>query len=562
MFLLSQKSEKLFCLKSPSEKIRFLLQDFFQDSFFYVLGQEKNEILFHLAVLRSFLDYAKNHNLLLLIEKGLQDKIDSNTLMTINQEFNLRPYNYQTVPYKHQIEAYNFFDSLKFGALFDEMGLGKTKVFIDLCSNWLKEDQITNILVICPKALIYTWQKEIQKHSNITSIATIQGNKIDRQELLKENQIFNIINYELLLRDFDWLKKQAFSVIILDEAHKIKNPKAKVTKCIHKLQTDFRFIMTGTPICNKIEDLWSLLFFIRPTIFKNQSKFLNSFCNFETKEFYVKSKNKQKPGRKYKVRVVKSYKNLDILKTYLSSISLRRLKEDCLDLPQKIYQNIYLDLLPEQQQYYNDYRDSLRSSLINTDSNEITLQNQLTKIIRLRQITSSLITISDQDISVKYLALDELLSEILYDDSLNTKVVIWSHFIKTLLALNSRYEQYKPILYYGATKNKKQAENDFLSKPAHKLFIANPQVAGLGLNLIAAQIAIYVDKSFSYMLWSQSQDRIHRIGISKSPQIISLIARNTIDEHLENILQQKQSLTDYMIDNKLKPKSFLLKLLS
>ena len=557
MILLSQKSEKLFCLKSQSKDIQSLLRDFFQDSFFYVYNIKENSIIFHLALLESFLNYAKKENLNLLIEAELKEALELNQVFSglDYKKKNLSPYIWLTKPYTHQIIAHNFFNTRNFGGLFDEMGLGKTKIFIDLCVNWLKEKKIENVLIVCPKALVYTWQKEIQKHSKIKSVSLIQGGKKERKAAIKAKKKFYVVNYELLRQDFTLFKDRKFSVIILDEAHKIKNPKAKITKCIHKLKSDYRFVMTGTPICNRFEDLWSLLCFIRPQLFKNQRKFLSSFCVFTPKDFYVKAKK-----RSYKVNVVTSYKNLDVLKSYLETISLRRLKTECLDLPLKIYQDIYVDLLPEQQKYYDNYRDELYNLIIELDPKKVTMQNQLVKFLRLRQITSSLINICNEDLSAKYLALDELLSDILYDDD-NAKVIIWSHFVKTLLSLNKRYAKYHPILYYGGSKNRERLEEDFLTKPKHKLFIANPQVAGLGLNLTVAQTAIYVDKSFSYMLWTQSQDRIHRIGISKSPQIISLIAKNTIDEHLEKILSHKQSLTDYMIDKKIDAKNFMLGLL-
>lgn len=444
----------------------------------------------------------------------------------------------KTRPFPHQLEAIEFMKGEKNIPLFDEQGLGKSKIVIDtLCSD-IENNIIDSALIICKKTLLDTWKKEISKHSHLTS-AILGGSVRRRGRSFMQLSHFYIINYETFIPELEriemflGLKKFA---IVLDESHKIKNPEAKTTRAILKIRNLAvkRIIITGTPIANRPEDLWSQFYFLDDGMTLGVS-----FKDFKD-QFKVELKGKN----------LKDYEeNLSLLKNRIDKISIRRTK-DVLELPEKCFFDIFVELTDRQRQIYDLLKIQLFLEIKDTDGKLILEQidNYLVKLLRLTQIASnpSLFDDSYHETPAKFLKLDELIHEIV---ERNEKVIIWTSFRKNIRTLRNRYKQYGSLMLFGEIpmNDRNDIVEKFVSDDSFKVLIANPSAAKEGLTLTSANNAIYLDRSFKLDDYLQSQDRIHRISQEKKCNIFKLIAINTIDEYTEDILEKKHLIAKFTL---------------
>lgn len=541
MFSLKEETSQTF---SISSKDFSLLLPFLEQQYFWY--QKKDKIILPYFLLLDLLKFLENSDLFkyTYISKDV-NFFYFDRVAQLKYTMNFIDYSdiAKTKPYTHQISAYAFLRYIKSGFLFDEMGLGKTKVIIDICDNYcFKSLSNCKVLIVCPKALIYNWAKELQCHSN-SSFVILSGSKETRKDLFqKTNVVFYISSYDTLKNDLELVCTRKWDILVLDEAHKINNRSTARFKAIRNLHAKFKFALTGTPISNKPEDFWALLSIIFPEFAHLYRNFINFFCITEKRKFWVPTKR-----RTYTTNIVVSYKNLDILQRFLDFYSVRRRLRDCLNLPSMVFSTVVVDLLEEQRNLYNKYSSAI--ILRKTDSMFV-IKNVLSQLVKLHQIASNLCNLQDNvDISAKSLVLDELLEEILSDET--AKVIIWSIFVPTLLALKHRYAKYGAELLYGgitSAAERMKIVKAFQHDPSIRLLIANPAVGGEGFSLTAASTIIYYDKSFSYVNYKQSLHRALRIGTTRNVNVISLVARQTVDEKIEAALNVKKSLSDFLID--------------
>jgi len=433
----------------------------------------------------------------------------------------------------HQRVGTRFLRSKKAAALFDEQGLGKSKQLIDAISEDIAADVLDAALIVCPNTLKTTWGEEIEKYSDLRYAVFGAGKKARRETFRSLKAAFYIINYEAVSAEMPSLRallRFKRVALVLDESHRIKTPEAKVTRAVLALRSEAvkRYIMTGTPVANKPEDLWSQLFFL-----DDGERLGASFEVF---------KRRYGPG-------AAGYRSLDEVRGHLADISLRREKHGTIQLPAKAVTRIAVSLKGRQLSMYERMRTDLALWVRSLTGEEVRAQAEsiLTRLVRLAQIASNpcLLDASYRETPAKFAALDELVPE--FADETAGKAIIWTSFVPNIRQLVDRYLVHRPVCLYGEmdSESRDRAVRAFKSDPAVRLMIANPAAAREGLTLTEARTAIYVDRTFNLVDFLQSQDRIHRLSQQHSCRIVLLIAQDTVDEFVDYSLAQKHRLARY-----------------
>lgn len=433
----------------------------------------------------------------------------------------------------HQIEAISYINSHQEVALFDEQGLGKTKIVIDsLCSS-MKNGEIEGVLVVCPMSLIYNWEQEVQKHSFLIPVV-LKGTDREKRYKFMTGANFYITNYEAIVVETNRIKRFCKSrkvAIVLDESARIKDPATKTAQALFQLRalSTKRIIITGTPVANKPIDLWSQFYFL------DGGELFNDDFNESKTKF-----NERHPLYN---------DNLAELKTIISGHSLRRCKDNVLELPDKRFINVYVHLKGKQLKLYNKLREELKIEVQDMDGNAFidASENILKKLLRLTQIASNPLLIDKgyNETPSKFLMLDDLLKDVV---ARKEKAIIWTGFVENIIILKNRFKQYKPLIIHGDIPVKERAEavKVFQESENNMIMIANPSAAREGLTLTKANNAIYVDRNFNLVDYLQSQDRIHRISQTKECNIFKILAKDTIDEYIDRVIDVKKEIAGYV----------------
>lgn len=437
------------------------------------------------------------------------------------------------LPLPHQAEAIQYLLDNDNAALFDEQGLGKTKIVIDALSLAMKKSLIDGVLVIAPLSLVFNWEQEINKHSHLIPIV-LRGTRHEKRYKILTGANFYIVNYEAVVSEIDRITRFCRSrdfAIVLDEAARIKDPDTQTAKALFSIApfARKRVILTGTPVANKPFDVWGQFYFL------DNGKLLgDNFEKFKS-EYDEKSSN-------YPIK-------LDGLKEKIAKNSIRRIKSDVLELPDKVYENVYVELGGEQFAMYEKLREELQIEI--KDINGATIideaDNILKKLLRLTQLASNpaLVDSSYKEDPVKFPVLRTLIGKIV---SSGDKVIIWSCFVENIIQLKVMFKEYGSLTIYGETPIPERARTveKFQSDDRNMVLIANPSAAREGLTLTRANHAIYLDRNFNLVDYLQSQDRIHRISQTKQCVIYKLIARNTVDEYIDRIIEMKADIAKFV----------------
>jgi SNF2 family DNA or RNA helicase len=459
---------------------------------------------------------------------------------------------YKTKPLQHQEQATERFVNEPYGALFCEMGTGKTKIILDVFQNAKKP---VSVLVIAPNGLHHNWAKnEIPKHADKADVYCWNGpptSKKKQQELtrfynLESYNKYFLINVEALRTKSGFDYANAFLIgshgterhIVVDESTCIKNPKAQQTKAVMKLakQAERKWILNGTPITQGPLDLFS------------QCKFLaNDALPYPTmtsfKHAYAVETTMTMGNRSF--RKIVGYQNLDKLTKSLEPFSLRLEKKDCLDLPEKTFNQVYVELTPEQERVYKQIKNDCISLLENGDL--ITTTMALTKIVKLHQILTGFV-ITDSDLAVdlknnRIAALEQICE-------VAKPVVVFCAYKHNVEQIQKELGKSLNIVTYtgnDATTNRNQAVEDFQDGKAD-VFLAT-SAAAKGLTLTRASTMVYYSNNYSLETRLQSQDRIHRIGQDNKCTYIDLVVPNTIDEAILKRLEEKKELSNEVLDD-------------
>ena len=365
------------------------------------------------------------------------------------------------------------------------------------------------------------WYNQVDKVKPLITIA--DGSKKERKAKLAQNNKFTIINYAML-RDSDYGKlfNKKWDLVVADEAHKLKNRKTQQTQGFQKLTSKRMALLTGSPLLNSPEEIWSLLNILFPSRFGSYWQFVEDFCQTEYNPFA------QTP----KIIGVKNKRELHFL---VNPLMINRKKEDVLaDLPDKRYQTIKLKMDDKQEKIYRDLEENMFADL---GEDLLLTSTGLEQLLRLKQIALSPQLLDADQVGVKIKTIKELLNDT------DKKVVIFSRFASFIELLAEKLNhKFVKITGEVDAQDRRRYEKQFQDDPQIKVFLGTIGSAGEGLNLQSASIMIFADKAWSPKVNEQCEDRVHRPGQTDSPLIISLICKNTVDEDLELTLKNKNKV--------------------
>lgn len=439
--------------------------------------------------------------------------------------------------YPHQVEGVSFLARRQNWLLADEMGLGKTLIALIVAAQDA-DRKSTRICVVATASLKYNWVAEIEQFTTFRYLVLEGAPNKRAKQLASFDADILIINYEQIKAHLDELNAMDFNIVIFDEAHYIKNATSKRTKFALKLLADRYFLVTGSPLLNRVNELWTLLHRIDPPAFPSYWRFRNRYC------IYGGWQGKELIG----------VKNQKELHGALANYMLRRKKADVLDLPEKQIIQVPVDLLPRQRRAYDEVWKEMRLTMPG-DPDPMEIENALTRFLRLKQICSTTANLGLVDDSSKLDRLVEMVDEIVKEAG--ESVVIFTQFRGTLAAVTERLvrRDVSAVEISGSTPPHERVP--IVQAWAERTAAGNPgalvcmlQVAGVGLNMTAASKCIMVDKLFVPKLNEQAHDRLYRIGtdLTKPVQIFELFARKTIEQRIEAILRSKTALFDELIE--------------
>jgi len=438
-----------------------------------------------------------------------------------NLDLNLRPY---------QIEGFHFLAYLatnRFGGILaDDMGLGKTVQSLTWLL-WLRDQTPDNplpSLVVCPKSVLDVWGDEVEKASPSMRVQVLRNrNELDLERLGNDVDLL-VINYSQLRNCADQFKTVQWLGIILDEGQQIKNPDSKAAKSARALEGKNRLVLTGTPIENRLLDVWSLMAFAMPGILGDRKYF---------REHFDRRKDSQSQNR---------------LTARLRPFLLRRTKgEVALDLPPKIEEDVFSEMEDVQQELYQNELERIQKVLLGIENEEGLRQNSfviLQGLMRLRQICCHPGLLDSKHVaepSAKRNALFYLLDQ-LHDEG--HKVLVFSQFVSMLDIIRDELEERdRPVSYLtGQTKNRHEVISDFQESKDPQTFLLSLKAGGSGLNLTSASYVVLYDPWWNPAVENQAIDRCHRIGQESKVNAYRLLVRDSVEEKIRILQQQKSAM--------------------
>jgi SNF2 family DNA or RNA helicase len=420
------------------------------------------------------------------------------------------------------------------GILADDMGLGKTLQTLTWLA-WLKEQNKKNpqpALVICPASVLHNWQREAERFTPGMKVLVLESGAA-RHNLRKQIPQHDLIvtNYALLRRDLEEFQKFAFRAIILDEAQFIKNPGAQVTQSVKQLKCENKIALTGTPLENRMLDLWSIVDFVQPGYLGSQEHFIETYD--------------PKGGDDGTRRIARKH-----LSAKLRPLLLRRLKKHVAkDLPDRIEQRRDCPLGDEQRKLYlaelRRSREQIQQAVSEQGLNKSKM-HVLAALTRLRQICCHPSLVGSDTASGKTETLFELLDSLMAEGQ---KVLVFSQFVQMLQILEKECHARNIATHMltGQTKDRQQVVNDFQKDTGASVFLLSLRAAGTGLNLTNASYVVLYDPWWNPAVEAQAIDRSHRIGQTQTVNAYRLIAPGTVEEKIWELQQGKaQTIADVL----------------
>jgi len=446
-----------------------------------------------------------------------------------------------------------------------EMGTGKSKVLVDNIAMLYDRGAIRGALIVAPKGVYKNWDQiefpvHMPEHVEYTKVlweANLTKKKQFELDTLfdgKDNLKILIMNVEAFSTekglDFAHSFLNIFlgrALIGIDESTTIKNPTAKRTKNILKIGNlaKYRRILTGSPVTKSPLDLYSQCEFLDPFHLGH-----SSYYSFRARYAHMLDRNFG--GRR--VQIVGSYRRLDELALKLEKFSYRVLKEDCLDLPPKIYMKRLVELTTEQKKVYEQMK---KMALAMLDDKVMSTVNVMTQLMRLHQVTCGHFKADDETIThLKNNRLDELISLL---DEVEGKVIIWANYVEDIKriveTLKKTYGEDSTVEYHGSVDSTLRQDNIALFQEKNsptRYFVGNAQTGGYGITLTAANTVVYYSNNYDLEKRLQSEDRAHRIGQTGSVTYVDLIAEGTIDEKIVKSLRSKINIANEIMGEDLK----------
>ncbi len=420
------------------------------------------------------------------------------------------------------------------GILADDMGLGKTvQVIAFLQSQFEMREGLT--MIVTPASLVYNWKSELERFAPSIDVKMVVGSAEERCTMINHIGDSGIVitSYDLLKRDIHEYVEKVFDTLIIDEAQYIKNSNTQATKAVKKLKAQFKLALTGTPIENRLSELWSIFDFIMPGFLYSAKKFREEFENAIVKNNDVE--------------------RMQILTKMVAPFILRRKKKDVLkDLPDKVEESRVVVLGEEQKKIYEAYQKRLQMTIASkseADFNTSKIQI-LAELTKLRQICCDpgLFLDNYKDESAKLEMCMQLVCNAVDGGH---KILLFSQFTTMLELIQTRLRKEKISFYTitgSVTKEKRsQLVKDF-NHDDTSVFCISLKAGGTGLNLTSADIVIHYDPWWNVAVTDQATDRAHRIGQKQIVTVYKLVAKDTIEEKIMSLQEKKRELADQLLD--------------
>ena len=451
------------------------------------------------------------------------------------------PEELEAVLREYQKTGFLWIKTLKYngfgGILADDMGLGKTlQVISFLLSEYADgiEEEKRHTLIVTPASLIYNWKNEFETFAPILPVRVVAGTAKEREKIIKEISKHDILitSYDLLKRDLEHYQDLNFHYQVIDEAQFIKNQGTQVAKAVKEIKASFRLALTGTPIENRLSELWSIFDYLMPGFLFSAQRFREEFENKIIKEQDEKALNR--------------------IQKMTAPFILRRLKKDVLkDLPEKTEESRLIPLEGEQQKLYDAHVKRLQ--MILQDKSEEDFRGSklqiLAELTKIRQICCDpgLIFEGYKGEAVK---LDLCVRMIQNAVANGHKILLFSQFTTMLERIQERLQKEK-ITFYTLTgavnKEKRRLLVDAFQTDDTSVFCISLKAGGTGLNLTAADIVIHYDPWWNVAAQNQATDRAHRIGQKNMVNVYKLITKGTIEEKIVKLQEKKQELADQIL---------------
>ncbi|MFR3911961.1 MAG: DEAD/DEAH box helicase [Clostridium paraputrificum] len=492
-----------------------LVGELSEDKLSLEIDIDKNKSLYLQEKLRV-LDFIKGGDVLQKIVQKL-----------VNNDFkrSVTPKSFNGTLRKYQKEGFKWLNELSElgfgGILADDMGLGKTIQVI----TFVLSKRSKKTLIITPTSVLYNWKDEFERFAPNVRVGLVHGTKAQRNRMLSEIKKYDVLitTYGTLKNDENEYEKLQFDYCIIDEGQSIKNPTSKTTLSVKKINSKCNFALTGTPIENNLMELWSIFDFVMPGFLFTKERFKGKFIQ---------------------------NKNTEELKSLITPFILRRVKEDVLDeLPEKIEKKYLVDMTTKQKSIYKSYVKEIKEKLKSSKGNI----NMLTFITKLREVCldPSLIIDDYNGGSGKVNALMELLDNYIEG---NKKILVFSQFTSALKNIEQNLEE-KGINYIyldGSIGSKERVElvKKFNEEPLISVFLISLKAGGVGLNLTSASVVIHFDPWWNPAIENQATDRAHRFGQKNVVEVIKLISKDTIEEKILLLQEDKKELIESLMDEK------------
>ncbi|WP_061995834.1 SNF2-related protein [Clostridium sp. ATCC 25772] len=498
-------------------------------------------------------DIAENEaNNKLYIEKKEKLKEFIYKIESVEDEFKL-PKNLQGVIRNYQIIGFKWLKTLALrnlgGILADEMGLGKTLqaicLILDYVENSKDSDKKYPSIVVAPTSLIYNWENEILKFAPNLKTCVIYGVAKERRPLFETINEYDVVitSYSTLAKDIDYYNNIEFQYSFIDEGQQIKNSNTLNSKAVKLIDAKARFALTGTPIENSLLELWSIFDYIMPGYLLSKSKFYRAF---------------QYPIEKFGDEAA-----LDTLNQIIRPFILRRMKKDVLlELPEKIEQQIIIDMPIKQKRAYDVCLKNARNLVQNEIEDKGINKSQIhifSLLTRLRQVCCDPRVVLDEynGPNGKMEMLKSIVREAISNGS---KILIFSQFVTILENIKNELdsEEIDTLILTGKTKVKDRLSLvEKFNEGEQSVFLISLKAGGYGLNLTSADVVIHFDPWWNPAVESQATDRAHRIGQDKTVKVYKLITKGTIEERIIKLHSLKRNIIDNVLKDKNSEGSFI-----
>ena len=439
------------------------------------------------------------------------------------------------------------------GCLADDMGLGKTIQTLAMLQfnkeNLIPENRTSNdsdlslfvnneskltSIIIVPASLIYNWENEIKRFVPEMKIYSYKGNQRKKSTSYFQNYDIILSSYHTIRQDIDLISSFTFHYIILDESQVIKNPASMLYKTVTKLKSEFKLVLTGTPVENSITDLWTQLNFVNPGLLGDLA--------FFRKEFAKPIEKMGDDEKELKLRKI------------IQPFILRRTKEMVAhDLPPVTEQTVFCDMTDEQYKAYDEEKSSVRNSILKSIAStglEKSAIVVLQGLMKLRQLSNHPVMANDEYNfgSGKFETVLQDMESVIAEGH---KILVFSSFVKhlSLYAEELRKKRIRFAMLTGASTKREKIVNSFQLDPENKIFLISLKAGGVGLNLTAADYVFILDPWWNPASEMQALNRAHRIGQYKSVFVYRYITSNSIEEKIVRLQEKKSRLADIFISS-------------